>query len=400
MRRVLPNILLLLMLFFLVPVYQANQSPPVLILGVLLLTAGLLLGYTNQPRGLEILAGLALILSFIGVVFWGRIVTGSLNGGYCFVGLWILVLIGVAAVFYQRAVFVERGQILVLNVLPESRVLVWTEGLHRPLKPFVERRMAALPAYELTTEPTINQLNTKSLYNINQVKLLVRYKVAQPRDVVFNFPNREQAFENLAREREQLDDTDTDEQVAFWSELIRRQMAIEIDQSVRTVIANIQAPIEVAQNRETHAKSIHRRLQASVARWGIEVLELRLLDVMLDPERIKMAFRDKIIERERRDAQRKAEIRAEEVRLVGQAQAEATALMVAEMVKALQQQGTSLATSEIERIVITAMQRMSDQEQLSGFFREVAQSSQPGTPATGQTTALNPNQANPQPPRS
>jgi regulator of protease activity HflC (stomatin/prohibitin superfamily) len=379
MRRVFPNLLLLLMLFFLLPVYVVIGTQPVLVLSIGLLAAGFTLVYTNQPRSIELLSGLTAVLSFVGVAFWGRLLTNSPNGGYCFVGLWILLLIGSGFLLFRRAVFVERGQILVINQLPENRALIWTEGLHRPLKPIVERRIAALPAYELDLEFTIQNLNTQRLYNLDGVKVLARYKVDQPRDVVFCFPNREQACELLAKERGEPDETDTDDHVAFWSELIRRQMVLEIEQSVRTEIANIAGPTDVAQDREIHARHIHKRLQASVARWGIKVLDFRILDVKLDPERVRMKYRDLKIQREREDAQRLAEIRAEEIRLVGQAQAEVTARLVAEMVRTLQQQGTSLTTEEIERVVITAMQRMSDQQQLSGFFRDVAQAGLPGS---------------------
>lgn len=400
MRRVLPNVLLLLMLLFLLPIYLENPTPQVLGLGVLLLAAGFFLAFTNQPRGLEILGGMTLLLSFVGIAFWGVRVFGT-NGAYCFVMLWLITLVGLALLFYRQAVLVERGQILVLNQLPENRAMVWTEGLHRPLRPFVERRMAALPAYELDMEVVIHNLNTRSMFNVNEVKVLVRYKVDQPRDVVFCFPNREQAYDTLVKERNAPDDKDTDSQVAFWTELIRRQMMLEIEQMVRTVIANVGGPTDVAQERDTHARLIRQRLQASVTRWGIHILDLRLLDVMLDPERVKMTYRDKVIERERVDAQRKAEMRAEEVRLIGQAQAEATALMVGEMVRTLQQQGTSLTIDEIERIVITAMQRTSDTQQLSGFFRDVAQAGGAVPPATGQTTILNnPVVNNPNQPRS
>lgn len=393
MRRVLPNMLLLLLLLFLLPVYQANPSGQVLGLGVLLLAASFFLAYTNQPRGLEILAGVTFVVSFIGIAFWGRLLAGN-NGAYCFVGLWILALLGAVALFYRQAVLVERGQILVLNQLPENRALIWTEGLHRPLRPFVERRMAALPSYELDLEAAVSNLNTKSLFNVTQVNVLVRYRVAQARDVVFSFPNREQAYEELTRERGAPQDNDTDEQVAFWTELIRRQMLLEIEQTVRTVIANVGGPTDVATDREAHARNIRTRLQQSVARWGMQILDLRILEVVIDPERVRMINRDKIIERERLDSQRKAQMRAEEVRLIGEATAEATARMVSEMVKTLQQQGMGLSTEEIERVVITAMQRMSDQQQLSGFFRDVAQTGA-GSPATGQTTALNPNQQRP-----
>jgi hypothetical protein len=113
---------------------------------------------------------------------------------------------------------------------------------------------------------------------------------------------------------------------------------------------------------------------------------------VIDPERVRMINRDKIIERERTDALRKAELRAEEIRLMGQAQAEATARMVSEMVKTLQQQGTGLTTEEIERIVLTALQRVSEQRQLSAALRDVTHGS---SPATGATVSLNPDAPQP-----
>ncbi|HEX6292451.1 MAG TPA: SPFH domain-containing protein [Herpetosiphonaceae bacterium] len=393
MYRLLPNLLLLLMLLFLLPVYAVTQSQTVLLLGIALLGAGFILVYTNQPRAIQVLAALTAVLSFVGVAFWGRLLTGSTNGGYCFVGAWILLLAAISVLLFQRAVFVERGQIIVINQLPENRALVWTEGLHRPLKPVVERRAAALPSYELDLEFFIENLNTKSLYNVDSVKVLVRYRVEQPREVVFCFPNREQACEQLARERGEPSPTDTDEQVAFWSELIRRQMLLEVEQSVRTEIANVTGPTDVAQDRETHARHTRQRLQNSVARWGIRVLDFRLLDVKISEYSIKLKYRDHRIRREVEDAQRLAEIRAKEVQAIGEAQAQATARLVAEMVRTLQQQGTTLTTNDIERIVITAMQRMSDHQQLSGFFRDVAQTSAPGSSqSTAPPSTNNPNQ--------
>ena len=386
MHRFLPNVLLLLLLLFLIPVYQASPTTDVLALSVLLLGAALVLGYTNQPRGIEILAALTAVVSFIGVAFLGRSVAGSANGAYCFLTLWLLVLLGGLALLWRRAVVVERGQILVINQLPDNRALVWTEGFHRPLNPLFEHQMAALPAYELILEALFENLNTESLFNIDRLDLTVRYQVVAPREVVFSFPNREQARETLLRERPQVDTMA--EQVAFWTELIRRQMLLETEQSTRTVIAGVPGPTDVARKREEYARLVHERLQRSVSRWGIKVLDLRFLDVVIATERIRADNRDKIIERERQDAERNAQLRAREVALIGEAHAHATARMVEELVRTLKAQGTPLTVEEIERIVITAMQRVSDQQQLTGFFRDVSQSAASVAPATGLTTQL------------
>ncbi len=386
MRRLLPNALLLLLLLFLLPIYQANPTTEVLALAILLLAAALFLGYTNQPRGDEILTALTAVVSFIGIAFLGRTLIGSKNGAYCFLVLWLMALLGALALFWRRAVVVERGQILVVNQLPENRALIWTEGFHRPLNPFFERQMAALPSYELILEALLENLNTESLFNIDRLELVVRYQVADPRDVVFCFPNREQARDALLRERPAPESTG--DQVAFWTELIRRSMLMEVEQSVRSVIANVGGPTDVARKRDQYARQTRERLQTSVSRWGIKVLDLRFLDVVIAVERIRAANRDKIIERERQDAQRMTELRADEVRMVGDAHAQATARMVEELVRTLKAQGTPLTVEEIERIVITAMQRVSDQQQLTGFFRDVSQSGIATQPTTGTTTQL------------
>jgi regulator of protease activity HflC (stomatin/prohibitin superfamily) len=386
MRRLIPNALLLLMLLFLLPIYQANPSTEVLAPGILLLAAGLFLGYTNQPRGDEILFVLTAVISFIGIAFLGRTLFGGANGAYCFLALWLLLLAGALALFWRRAVVVERGQILVINRLPENRALIWHEGFHRPVNPLFERVMAALPSYELIVEALLENLNTESLFNIDRLEMIVRYQVAEPREVVFCFPNREQARDALLRERPQVDTID--EQVAFWTELIRRQMLQEVEQAVRSVIANVAGPTDVARKRDQHAAAVRDRLQASVSRWGLKILDLRFLDVVVAAERIKAENHDKIVERERQDAQRGAELRAHEVKLIGEAHAQATARMVEELVRTLKAQGTPLTNEEIERIVITAMQRVGDQQQLSSFFHDLSQHAASAQPSTGSTTQL------------
>lgn len=379
MRRFIPSVLLLFLLLFLLPIYFAAPNNEVLLLSVLLLAVGLFLAFGNQPRGLEVLAAITVLISFIGMAFLGRNIAGQ-NGAYCFGVLWIVTLLGGALLLWRRATVVERGQILVVNQLPENRALIFNEGVHRPLTPSFERRVAVLPSYELLQETELLLLNTESLFNVDKIEVLVRYRVQSPRDVVFCFPNREQAFEQLERERGSPE-TNSD-CVAFWTELIRRQMALELDEVVRAAVANIGGPTEVAKQRSEHARRVKIRLQEMVTRWGIDVLDLRFLEVVIDPDRIRAANRDKIIERELQDASRNATLHAEEVEKVGTAQAKATARMVSEIVAVLKEQGATLSSEDLEKVVITAMQRMTDTQQLSGFFRQLTQAGQSSAAAS------------------
>ena len=383
MHRLLPNVLLLLLLIFMLPIYQANPTPEVLALGMLLLAIALFLGYTHQPWGMELLAGMTVVVSFVGIAFLGRTVFGSANGAFCLLGLWMVVLAGGSALLWRGAVVVERGQIMVINQLPDNRALVWREGFHRPLNPLWERQMAVLPAYELSVEAILERLNTESLFNVDRLELVARYRIAEPREVVFCFPNREQAREQLQRERPQI--TTMAEQVAFWTEMIRRQMLQEVEQAVRSVVAHVPGPADVARLRDRYAQEAREQLQASVTRWGIAVLDLRFLDVVIASDGVRAANRETIVKRERQDAQHSAELRAQEVALVGEAHARAAARMVEELVRTLKAQGTPLSGEEIERIVVTAVQRTSDQ-QLSGASGDVTQNEAPA--ATGVTAHL------------
>lgn len=375
MRRFVPSLLLLGLLLFLLPIYFRAPTTEVQVLSVVLLFVGLLLGFGNQPRGLEILTAITALVSFVGVAFLGRNLAGQ-NGAYCFLVLWALMLAGGGLILWRRATIVERGQVMVVNQLPENRALILGEGVHRPLTPTFERIVAVLPAYELVQEITLEHLNTESLFNVERIDVLVRYRVQSPRDVVFKFPNREQAMENLQRERG-MPRTNSD-YVAFWTELLQRRMAVEVDEMMRAVVSVINGPTEVAKQRGDHARRVRTRLQDGVKRWGIEVIDLRILEVVVDPDRIRAANRDKIIERELQDAARTSTLHAEEVEKLGTAQARVTARMVSEIVSALRAQGAQLSPDELEHIVITAMQRVTDVQQLSGFFRQLSQRDQSG----------------------
>jgi regulator of protease activity HflC (stomatin/prohibitin superfamily) len=96
----------------------------------------------------------------------------------------------------------------------------------------------------------------------------------------------------LVRERGEPPARDTAEQVAFWTELIQRQMAGDVDQSVRSVVARVADLGKLVHARHEIEDQIGERLQQAVARWGIHVEEVRLLEVTLDPAYQRMLERD------------------------------------------------------------------------------------------------------------
>lgn len=282
MRRFAPNILLFVLLLFLVLIYRSRPTTEVLALAIILLAMAVFLAYTNRSRGLEMLAFMTAFVSILGMFLLGQVL-GGVNVGYCFVVLWLLVIAFAARMLRRRAVLVERGQLLVVNQLPNNRIVVLEEGLHGPLTPLLERKLAALPAYELVLDTAFEHVNTQSPANIDQIRVLVRYGVDKPPDVVNNFPNREQAQTQLVRERGEPPADTTSEQVAFWTELIQRQMRIEVDQSVRSVLAAVADLSKLQRARHEIEHQIDEQLHKSVSRWGMTVIEVRVLEVNIDP---------------------------------------------------------------------------------------------------------------------
>ncbi len=281
MRQFAPNLLIFLLLLFLVPIYLLRPQTDVLTLALLILAVAIFLAYTNRPRGLEILAGMTAFVSILGMLVLGQAVGGP-NGGYCFVVLWFIILALVVQAVRRRAVLVERGQMLVVNQLPTNRVIVLEEGLHRPLSPLFERKLAALPSYGLVLDTALDQINTRAFANVEHLRVSVRYTVEQPNELVVHFPNREQAQTALVRERGAPPAENTMEQVAFWTELIQRQMRSEIDRAVRGVLAGVSDLGKVVRARHELEYQITERLQQSVARWGLAVQDVRILEAVLD----------------------------------------------------------------------------------------------------------------------
>lgn len=283
MRQFVPNLLVFVLLLFLVPIYLLRPQTDVLTLGLLILAAAVFLAYTNRTRGLEILAGMTAFVSILGMLVLGQAVGGT-NGGYCFVGLWFILLAVAVQAVRRRAVLVERGQVLVVNQLPANRVMVLDEGLHRPLYPLLEHKLAALPTHGLVLDTALDQINTRAFSNVEHLRVAVRYSVEQPQEVVVHFPNREQAQAQLVRERGEPPADNTAEQVAFWTELIQRQMTSETDRAVRSVLASVSDLGKVVRARHELEYQITERLQQAVTRWGLAVQDVRILEAVLDPE--------------------------------------------------------------------------------------------------------------------
>ena len=200
MRQFAPNLLLFVLLLFLVPIYLLRRTADVLTLGMLILAVAVFLANTNRPRALEILAFMTAFVSILGVLVMGQALGGT-NGGYCLLVLWFILLALLIQAVRRRAVLVERGQVLIVNQLPANRVVVLEEGLHRPLTPLVERKLAALPAHGLVLDTTLDHVNTRPGSNVAHMPVSVQYTVEQPHEVVEQGPNRGQAQTQLVRER-------------------------------------------------------------------------------------------------------------------------------------------------------------------------------------------------------
>ena len=154
-----------------------------------------------------------------------------------------------------------------------------------PNIPVMERVVAVIPLYELSSDIRVEKINTQR-QNVDAVDILIRYKVKDPYSTLTGIPNLGQALDIVAKEMNQnLEEARL--QVTFWENLLNRQMKIDTDDVVLEVIFDnrfAQNPLEVFSKRQDLEQTVIDRLRRLVSRWGVELIELRFERVEFNPE--------------------------------------------------------------------------------------------------------------------
>ena len=328
----------------------------VLFLSVLIMLVSLIVGQSRRWRDIAAMAICAALVSIVAAGLLGSTVFGG-AGRIVVPALWAVVLLGMFS-------WTQRN---LMRVPPDRRILIgnyYSGGVRTadgpispPLTPGVEYKLAEIPMYQLHSDVKVEKLNTRGRHNVDAIELHAEYRVKDPQIILSGIPNRSQVEADIAKSMSKpLGEARLD--VVYWEKLIHRQMEEEMKDIARTVIFNnttAQNVIEIYNNRETLAELMHERLADAVRRWGIDLTALEIEKVDFNPDIAKGINKAGVREDETLLEKIKAEREATRIRVTGAAQAEAEAMRVGEMVRALKESGVQLSPEALSEIVVDAI---------------------------------------------
>jgi len=341
----------LLVIFLIVP-----PSNLVTFLCVITLAISLIVAITSDWNDLSILGLFAGLVSLVAAYFVGRSLRFGAIGGVLIPLLWL----GVLALIFTRVV---RG---VMRVPKEHAVLIRNRNTYgifvaqSPLViPVLERIVAIIPLYQLSTDVEVKKINTFGGYDVNQIDVRTRFKVADRADaprVLESYTNRDQAQTKLADEiGKDVDRVRID--LTFWEKLLAEVMHEAVEDVVRAVIfESKQSPVVAFGGREQLRLEALERLNERMNTWGIQVLVLEFIRFEVESERFKLANRERTRSIEEIDAEHYAKLEADRIKRMLTSEVEAEALRVRAIIDALRQSGVEITAD----IVIKAIHAASD----------------------------------------
>ena len=356
-KNVAASAVLGLLFVSLVVIYLAvPQSSLVTYLSVVLMAVSLIVALSGGWREIGIMAGFAALASLVAAHFAGQARWGG-AGGVILPILWLLVLMLISRWISRNILAVPKDRAILIVRTYSGTIYTPTPPLAPPLIPFIERRLATIPLYELSTDVRVEKVNTPAGHNIDAIEVHIHYQVTDPRRALGGIPNRGQAQSTIAKELNLPLDVARNE-VAFWERLLSHQMGLEVDDIVREVIYTnhiAQNAVEISKNREALAEAVGHRLSELVQRWGVKILGLEFDRIDVNPEIARGIYLDRFLDTEAKKKRAEAENEATRIKLTREAEAEAEAERVRKLVGALVDAGVTLSPKKLEAIVINAI---------------------------------------------
>jgi hypothetical protein len=358
-KDVASTLVLGLLFFSLVAIYLVtSQNILVTGLSILIIALCLIIVRIGDWREIGIVGTLAAIVSVVAANVVGQARFGDV-GGVLLAVVWAFVLLGIFAWISGNIQRIPSDRAIISVRTYTGQLVNPSAPLATPMLPFLERKIATIPLYELSSDVTVKNVNTAKQHNISAVNVHVGYKVANREKAplaLAGIPNRGLVQTDIAKELgKDIDDARTD--IIFWEKLLDKQMQLEVDDVVRAVVfQTVEDPAKGYREREQLglAERIRERLDELVRRWGVEITRLEIDSMDVDRDRFKTSEGETNMEKA------KAEREANRIRLVRQAEAAAEADRVRQLVIALKEAKVDVSPALLEDIVISAIQASTD----------------------------------------
>ncbi|HEY1013287.1 MAG TPA: SPFH domain-containing protein [Herpetosiphonaceae bacterium] len=341
MNRLSPSVLLSIMVTSLLFIFIGPGNFNLLVGGCCLaiLGVGLVLGFSGgtpaqRESSRNMLGTLTGIVAISSAALMGQFILNNRFGLICAPILLASLYLGFLTLIARSGIHVEEGEVLLIQRRMGHQHILRPPGLHSPLLPALEEGIAVMPSYVIQTEIEVDEVDTSFLHKVDKICVDTACRIIQrfpePGEdlpvesryegflkLPYNYPNRDHVFRDLAAEREKQV-VEARMQTDFWIEAIQRQLAKEVGDELRAVIHEETfydpdrhaysklGPSEISSRRAEIATLVKQRVQEKVNSWGVEVLDLSLNQIQLNPERIRFHYLDAIHGMDDREAERKA----------------------------------------------------------------------------------------------
>ncbi len=359
MSRLSPSVLVIIMMVSLLFIFLGPGEQDRLLVGIItlvILALGLFLAFSGgtieqretSRRMLGILTGFSALACAALLGQWK--LNNNLIGFICAPVLLAALYMGFIALVSRSGLNVEEGEILISQRRMDHQHVIRPPGLHSPMVAGLEQGIAIMPSYNIETDVTLENIDTKYLHRVSLISVDTCSRIIQhyperpnqrlPVELRYegflrlpnHYPNRDRVFKQIAEELGKPVD-EARMTADFWIKAIQLQIAHDVDEELRDIIHNYAFPTEdggttflgptdISARRAQIAAVLKERLQEKVQHWGVEMLEVSLTQVELDPERIKFFYKDRILEAQEREARLQAEIEALRKRIVAKAEQE------------------------------------------------------------------------------
>ena len=356
MSRLSPSVLLIILIVSCLFIYLGPGTTQPLLVGVILLLIlafGLFLAFSGgtaeqREASRRMLGTFTGIVAVASAALLGQDAIDNRIGLVCAPVLLVAAYMAFLAILSRSGLNVEEGEVLLIQRRMDHQHVIRPPGLHSPMVPALEAGIAVMPTYTIETDVDVDMVDTSVLHKVDRITVDTKCRIIQhfpegnePIPVEmryegflklpYNYPNRDHVFKELADRRNQPI-TEARMTADFWIEAIQRQLSHDVDQELRAIIHDSTfynpekrsygklGPADISARRSEVSSLLRQRVQEQVTQWGIEVLELDITQVMLNPDRIRAFYQEFSNNREIRDAERKLRLEVSRTRELAEAE--------------------------------------------------------------------------------
>lgn len=341
MSRLSPSVLVIILLVSTLFIYlgPGNTEPTVGLILLVIIAFGVFLAFSGgtaqqKESSRKMLGTMTGMVAVASAALLGQDALNNRIGLICAPVLLAVGYMSFLAMLSRSGLNVEEGEVLLIQRRMDHQHVLRPPGLHSPMVPALEAGVAVMPTYTIQTDVNVEMVDTFTLHKVDKITVDTTCRIIQhfPPEgedasvemryegflkLPYNYPNRDHIFKELSDKRNKPV-SESRMTADFWIEAIQLQIERNVDEELRNIIHDSTfynpdkrsygklGPADISARRAEVSAILKQHLQEKVQHWGIEMLEVGITQVILNPDRVKAFYQETMINREMQEAERNA----------------------------------------------------------------------------------------------